>query len=319
MTVLPVDTFSRKPADEPRRRLTGLGTFVLLMVSLALLVLSRIDHPLVHAIRRHVAEAAAPLIAPVAESLGPVHEFGRRLSNVMRQSEEIERLRAENQALRGWEARARELERRHADLATLSRLVAETATPLVSARVVADSNGPFARSVIINAGRTSGLRDGYPVVTADGLAGRVLEAGSKVSRLLLLTDVNSRIPVLIGESSARAILAGDNSGRPRLTLVPSDAKMAAGDLVVTSGLGGQFPRGLRVGVVVRDETGLRVDIDARLDALEHVTILLHDAPALRPGGEERSSEMLPGVSDNRRIARRSGAPDAAPGAATRQR
>jgi rod shape-determining protein MreC len=318
VTVLPVDSFSRTPAGAPRRRLTGVSTFVLLLVSLALLVLSRIEHPLVHAIRRHVAEAATPVIAPLADSLGPVHEIGRRLSHVMSQSDEIERLRMENQALRGWETRARELERRHADLATLSRLVAENAAPLVSARVVADANGPFARSVIINAGRNSGLRDGYPAMSADGLVGRVLEAGSKVSRLLLLTDVNSRIPVLIGESSVRAILAGDNTSRPRITLMPADTKVAPGDLVVTSGLAGQFPRGLRIGVVVRDEMGLRVDMDARLDALEHVSILLHDVPTVRPGVEERS-DLQPAGPDGRKLARRSGASDAANGAATRQR
>jgi rod shape-determining protein MreC len=318
MTLLRDDSFSRRPSDTRRRAGPGVTAFVLMLLSVALLVLSRIEHPLVQSLRRGLAEIVAPAIGPVAEAVAPARRIGRQLVSVWDQAGEIDRLREENQRLRTWEARARELERQLADLGTVARLVEEQTVPSLTARVIADANGPFSRSVLIDAGRNAGIRDGYPALSADGLVGRVVDAGPQAARLLLLTDVSSRIPVLIGESTVRAILTGDNTGRPRITHLPADAMPAPGELVVTSSVGGQFPRGLRVGVVVRDGRGLRVDLDARLDALEHLSILQHAVPDLRSGTDERRDSRAVDLT-NSKLARRMGGADTASPAASRQR
>ncbi len=165
----------------------------------------------------------------------------------------------------------------------------QTQTPFVTGRVIADSSGPFVRAAILDAGRESNMRSGNPVIAAEGLVGRVLETGKRASRVLLLTDSSSRIPVAIGERGVRAILAGDNGPSPRVLMLPADARLAAGEEVTTSGVGGIFPRGLRIGRIIADMgNGYRVEPHARLDDLDYVSVLLTEANGIDVSDETRS-------------------------------
>jgi rod shape-determining protein MreC len=112
------------------------------------------------------------------------------------------------------------------------------------------------------------------------LLGRIVEAGRRTSRVLLLTDVNSRVTVLIGTNQVRAIMTGDNSAFPRITMLPQEASLDHGEEIVTSGIGGMFPRGLKLGVVDLRNDGPRVRIDATLGDLEFVSVLLYENPGL---------------------------------------
>jgi rod shape-determining protein MreC len=116
-------------------------------------------------------------------------------------------------------------------------------------------------------------------LAGDGLAARVAAVGSGVSRLLLITDTDSRIPVFVGAQAARAILAGDNGPVPRLLFLTPDANVTAGDEVVTSGIGGLFPRGLRIGTVAGSGDRPAVSVHADLDRLEYVSILFYEPEA----------------------------------------
>jgi rod shape-determining protein MreC len=122
--------------------------------------------------------------------------------------------------------------------------------------------------------------------------------------VLLATDLNSRIPVVIGPNSVRAILSGDNSPRPRLIYLPDGAKFNIGDDVSTSGTGGLFPAGLRVGSIVSAGPEPRVTLHADLDRLDYVSILFFDDPSShltddllsrKPPGEARN-EVPPAYS-----------------------
>lgn len=289
MPFLRDDTFSRRrQGTRPRRSSSGTLGLVLLLAAVALLALSRLEHPLIRQARLAIAELTAPVLKALAGPFAPVRHLAHDLTSWTAKSEELTRLRAEVQQLKSWEARAMELERRLADLGALAKVVDEARTGFVTARVIADANGPFARSVLVNAGQDQGVKDGYPAISADGVIGRVLEAGPRAARILLLTDLNSRVPVLIGESGVRAILTGDNTPRPRLAHMPPDARPAAGERIVTSGVGGLFPRGMRIATVAPEEGGvIRVDLDARLDDLDHVSILFHETPMTDLAGEGR--------------------------------
>ncbi len=299
MKVLKDDVFSRRPAGARRRRRRGMGLFVFVLLSLSLLALSRIDHPQVRQARTELAEFAAPVLRIVAVPFAPLRWVGQQVAAYATVAEELERTKIENQKLKGWEARARELERRLEDLGVLARVVDEPGIQFVTGRVVVDTKGPFARSVLLSAGREEGIKSGFPVVSADGLIGRVLESGPRSARVLLLTDLNSRVPVLIGESGVRAILMGDNTGQPRIAHLPANAMLRAGDEVVTSGVGGIFPRGLRIGAVSESEGGPRVIPHARLDALEHVSVLFFETPSLDIASE------IPRISGSEAPQRRS--------------
>jgi rod shape-determining protein MreC len=125
------------------------------------------------------------------------------------------------------------------------------------------------------------------VMTGEGIVGRVMQAGLYSSRVLLITDINSRIPVLVGDAGNRAIMAGDNSLRPRLRYLGNRTAAAPGDKVVTSGDAEAFPPGLPVGQVARVDDGV-VEIEPFVvrDKLQHVRVvdfglegILADQPA----------------------------------------
>jgi rod shape-determining protein MreC len=144
----------------------------------------------------------------------------------------------------------------------------------VTAPVIANSGGAFVRMILINAGSDDHVARGEAAITGEGLVGRLTEVGARASRVLLITDLNSRIPVTIESTHVPAVLAGDNSERPRLMYLPSADTAKVGDRIVTSGEGGVFPPGLPVGVVsVIDATGPRVEPYVELSQLGYVLVV----------------------------------------------
>jgi rod shape-determining protein MreC len=147
--------------------------------------------------------------------------------------------------------------------------------PMVGARVIADVHGPFAETRLADAGTEAGVRSGNPVMTEHGLVGRILGAAHGVSRILLLTDVSSRLPIMDDRTDSRGILTGDGSGAPALEYLRGDQPVKAGDRILSSGDGGLFPRGLPVGVAYQAIDGnWRVRLDSDDGPIDNVRILL---------------------------------------------
>jgi len=147
--------------------------------------------------------------------------------------------------------------------------------PMASARIVTDSRGPFANSRLANAGSEAGVKPGNPVMSENGLVGRVVGVTEGVSRVLLLTDVASRTPVMIDRTNSRAILTGDGGPNPKLEYLRGQDPVRNGDRVLTSGDGGVFPRGLPVGIAVKGlDNRWRVVLASDKAAVDIVRILL---------------------------------------------
>ncbi len=276
----------------------GLTMPVLLFVSVALLVLSRLDHGYIAGARVAIAEAVSPVLRAIMVPLEPLRAAGAAAGLLFGRAGDLERLSNENQRLKGWEVRARDLERQLGELGAVAKTAGDTNIPFVTARVMATSSGPFVRSAMINAGEGEQLKTGYPVLAGDGLAGRVAAVGSGVSRLLLVTDAQSRIPVFVGPNAVRAVLAGDNGPSPRLLFLSPGVAVNAGDEVTTSGAGGLFPRGLRIGVVAGPGERPAVNLHTDLDRLEYVSILFYalsdpDVPPLEERLQPRTTEGAP--------------------------
>jgi rod shape-determining protein MreC len=145
---------------------------------------------------------------------------------------------------------------------------------MVAARVVLDARGPFANTRLANAGKEKGVVIGNPVMSETGLVGRVVGVGDGISRILLLTDVTSRVPVLIDRTNARAILTGDGGRNPTLDYLRGAGAVQNGDRVLTSGDGGVIPRGLPVGTAVKGLDGRwRIRLAADEGGIEFVRIL----------------------------------------------
>jgi rod shape-determining protein MreC len=203
-----------------------------------------------------------------AASLNEAIATARDLANLRTENE---RLKRENARLLAWQEAARRLADQNRALQSLLDFKADPQSRYVSARVVGDSGGAFVRSMLLNAGKRDGVAKGQAVVTGDGLVGRIVSAGQWSSRVLLITDINSRVPVVVESARDRAILAGDNTNLPKLVFLPGNSVVKPGDRVVTSGDGGVFPPGLPVGRVASvGDGGIRVQPFVRLDNLEFV-------------------------------------------------
>lgn len=275
-----ITEFARRGAERGVRPRFRVVLPLLTLLSIGLLVLSRLDHASMREVRWRIAELMTPVLGAALVPLAPVRWAGSHMSDFFTVAKELQEVREENQRLKGWEWRAGELERKLEEVTRLSRTVSDTAIAFITVRVIANSSGAFVRSAMINAGKDQNLKSGYPVISADGIVGRVVETGRSAARVLLLTDLNSRIPVLVGKTGVRAVLAGDNGSLARLNYVPADAALMPGDEVMTSGTGGLFPRGLRIGTVVESPRGLRVRPHANLDSLEFLSVLFYESPTL---------------------------------------
>ncbi len=303
-----------KPRPHRSWRAPGeLLNFTLYFLCIVLLVLSRIGHNAVIDLRDRFIDLSAPVLEAAAVPAIMGRHALARVRSYVGMMEEIDRLRAENDQLKQWEWRAKLLERNEAHLRSLLNAVDEPALHYVTGSVVADARGPFLRSALINLGRDDGVRVGYAVINGDGLIGRIVDAGSSVARVLLLSDLSSRIPVLVGPAGVRALVSGDNTTELKLEFLPDGASLYAGDEVYTSGADGVLPRGLRVGAVAGPAGAFKVRPHAELSSLDVVSVLFFDTPTLTSTDppsvpEDRALSALP---DDKRAPETASAPSAA--------
>ena len=260
---------------QPVKTLAHRFAFMALMLAaVALIVLGRIDVTTVEKARIQIVDAVMPILDALSQPVVTVNRLVGEGQKILVVRSENASLREERDRLMKWQAAARRLEAENRLLKELLNFKSNPAVSFISGRVVADTGGAFVQSMILNAGSNFGVRKGQAVVTGDGLLGRVASAGKLSSRVLLITDLNSRIPVVIESSRARAIMAGTNTNRPRLTHLPTGAVIANGDRIVTSGHGGVFPAGLPVGIVSSGQEGaFHVQLFINRDRVEYVRII----------------------------------------------
>jgi rod shape-determining protein MreC len=262
----------------PLRLWSQRGAFLLLLaLAVGLIIVSRAENPVAERIRTRVVDAIAPLLEAAAQPVTTVSGWIDLVAALPNVHAENERLRTALEHLRQWEFAAHELEAENRSLRSLVNAAAEIPGQHIVARVIADPGGSFVHSLLLNAGRRNGVKPGLAVVNAEGLVGRITEVGDRSSRVLLVTDLNSRIPVRLAQTRDRAILAGDNSDEPRLIYLPTGTSVAPGERIVTSGHDGVLPAGLAVGVVSSvSQDGIRVRPLVNWGRLDQVRIVDYD-------------------------------------------
>ena len=268
----------------PLRRI-GLGLMVVLC--LGLFLLWRIDSPRVERLRAELADAVLPRVEWLSVP-------GRRLADMAADFQSYQRLHAQNrdlrrelQQMRAWKEAAVQLEQQNAKLLALNNVRLDPKLTSVSGVVIADSGSPFRQSVLLNVGARDGIVDGWAVMDGLGVVGRISGVGRRTSRVLLLTDTNSRVPVTIQPSGQQAMLTGDNTPAPILEFLEAPEDIAAGDRIVTSGDGGLFPPGLLVGQVVETtDRHLRARLAADMARLRFLRVMRsHPGTSLDDPGE----------------------------------
>lgn len=247
---------------------------MLVLTAFAVMVIGKADTIIIERVRAAVVDVATPVLNVIARPVQTVNDALAEVHDMIELRGELARLREENARLMSWQSVAQRLEAENKALRSFFAFRSGPQATFITARVVGDAGSAFVRSMLLNAGGRDGVENGQAVMTSDGLAGRITEVGEASARVLLITDINSRIPILVERTRDRAVLAGDNSRQPRLTLMPPGMSVEAGDRIVTSGHGGTYPAGLPVGVVASvSEKSVRVEPLVDWTRLEFVRVV----------------------------------------------
>ncbi|MBO4643990.1 MAG: rod shape-determining protein MreC [Alphaproteobacteria bacterium] len=239
-----------------KTKLKRFGLVLLVLAAFGLMLLGKADTILVEKAQILFNDITSPVLALLSKPAQAASRFMQNVHELVAIRQENARLREENQELTLVKLDTEQLRKENAYLADLLNYIPPPPAVSISSRVIADTGNSFAQSLIAFVGQKQKVNKGEVVLTGDGLVGRIASVGINAARILLITDINSRVPVKVEPLDTPAILSGDNTEYPQLISLPGNAKISVGDRVVTSGMAGVYPAGLPVGVIVSIDDGL---------------------------------------------------------------
>ena len=256
---------------------TQLPLAICAVLAVVIALLGKAEASIFDNARAKITDWSEPVLAGVQGPFGAVGRWLGGVSSMFTVYRENLQLKEQNAELRKWQDVAASLEQKLKRYELLLKAVPDPELPTIVASVIGQSSRPFARTMILDAGTDAMIRKGQAVLDDRGLIGRVIVTGQRTSWVMLLGDLNSRVPVVIQPSNRRAILTGDNGVAPRLDLDLGDAPVSEGDRVISTGDGGLLPPGLPVGIVMKDGGSFRVVLYADPTASDFVHIVDYHA------------------------------------------
>ena len=252
-----------------------IGLIVIFLFLIAAFLLWRIDNARAERFRLALLNQIVPNVTFLT---GPIKSIGRTVSdlksfvNVYQQNES---LKIELSQMKKWREAALQLEQKNAKLRALNNLKLSSALFWVTGEVLADSGSPFSSSILINLGAEDEITDGAAVADGLGLIGRVSGVEKKLSRVILMSDVKSFVPAIVGPNNQEAIIRGDNTSAPLIDFVRGTSKIQPGVRIYTSGRGGIFPPGILIGeAVLSSDKKVRARLSANLSQLDYVRVIM---------------------------------------------
>jgi rod shape-determining protein MreC len=238
--------------SRPFRELMRRFSFgVLIFISIISVIAGKSENNLVVKIRTKVIDVLSPVMSSMSQPFHKLTDSGEQLQTYFFVHSKNASLETENKILRLQVARLAQSQKENEQLRQLLHYVNELEYQYITAKVIGNASGPFSHSSLIYAGADDAVMKGQAVVMDGGLVGRIVEVGHNSSRILLLTDINSKIPVISMDSREHCMLAGNNTENPKLLYLPKESKIAAGEYIMTSGDGNMIPPGLMVGRAVK--------------------------------------------------------------------
>ena len=228
----------------------------LLLASVALIYAEKQQRDWLGTLRQGTLSVTTPVAHVLSSPVRAAEALAERWQNLWQVYALNQQLTYENEQLLQWRETALRLEAENQALRELLHYQPESTPHFISARVIgAEQGSPLSHRLSVNVGLDEGVRRHMPVITGHGLVGRTLDVGPKQSEVLLLTDMRSRIPVILQPSGIKALLIGDHDRLPHLKLANPKQLPALGELVMTSDDGGLLPEGLRVGSLFAQQNG----------------------------------------------------------------
>ena len=292
-----------RPSDKAKVRHRRLVHVVLIALSFSLMFIGKADLVAMRDLRMSSNDFLAPVIDFVSAPIRGIETMAEGIRTVASLRAENVRLQAENDLLQRWRRRAEILESENQQLRSVTGTVSDENRSLITARAVTAPGGSFAHTILIAIGDESGIAAGDPVITSNGLVGIVYEIGRAYARVLMISDINARIPVMLASSSWPGLTIGRNGEYLELAFLPAEARPEVGELVLTSGHGGILPAGLAVGRVDRvDGDNIRVRPAVEFRNLGYVSILIGDTEGVDRSDLSQGSFFTPlPIDDDKRL------------------
>jgi rod shape-determining protein MreC len=292
-------TSTKVDYHDPRgssRRLGWLVLFLVISIVLTTLWYREGSTGPVHRVRSAVATVTTPVTRAGHWVFTPVRSFVAWVSDLGVSRSQLAALRQQNDELRAAAIQADELRAENERLSALLGVGESVASSGVAAGIIGLPDDNYDRVIVLDKGTGDGITLGLPVTTARGLLGQIVELGPNWSKARLISDQKSGVAALVQSKRIPGVVKGSLDGTLNLDFVPVDTKVEVGDVVLTSGLGGVYPKGLVIGEVtdVSDELNTLyktiVITPANTDPgnIEDVLILTSAPPPISEttGGEE---------------------------------
>lgn len=247
---------------------------VLVILSLTLIVMNRLEHPLIIQLRTKLTDITAPAVQFVASPSKMIGDVGVSFERWAAAYQQNATLVAENERLKEWRSAAGALHAENLALRALLNLAPSAGHHFISARIIGQMSNPFGNSLLLSTGKNAGIIDNMTVITGDGMVGRTIDTGMETARILPITDINSRISIITETSRERAIVVGQNKPTLQMKYTPDEPTMQVGERVVTSGDNKLLPANIPVGVITAIK-GTRVEVTPLVEwsRLDYVSLI----------------------------------------------
>ncbi len=251
--------------------------FVILFIifSFVLIFIGKPDNFIISKTSSVVTQVMSPFIKIVSYPIYWVGSFIEDVKNFSSVDEQNRNLRLEVVKLKEQLNYLKQVEVENTELRKLTNYTTNGVNYLLSTRILGSTGAGFSRSFIIDAGAKDGVKKYQGVVVEGYLVGQIISVGSNYSRMLLLTDATSKIPVQIERTKTRAFLIGNNTDYPNIMHFENQEPVQLGDVVVTSGMGDNLPAGLPVGIIgsIGEETGIIVQPFIHSSNIDYIKVL----------------------------------------------
>ena len=245
--------------------------FALLFSSIFLIVLGKFNFTAINYLKITINEVVyrTSFVASIPEkyitySYRAIEEHIKLYKDYNFQKEELEKLKSEKYEVKFLEAENKRLKKVLNDI--------NYSSELVIAKVIIDKQSPFLRSIIINKGSKNNIKKGMSVLSDSYLIGKVIEVNYMTSRVLLLSDLNSKIPVTIEPGSIQSILSGDGENSGNIQYTKDNLPITDGSIIYTSGTGGLLKSGIPIGKIEQNENQNSVNFFIDFSQLRYVKV-----------------------------------------------
>ncbi len=280
-------------SDQTTVRPTLLIVLLVLAVVLTTVYFREGESGPLHQTRRLVIAVGAPFETAGEFVTRPLRAAGSWVSSLGMSRADVALLKRQNEELRARNAELEEARQENERLRSLVKFVEARNLESMGARVIGRPVNSWEGIITIDRGTADGVERGMPVIGDAGLLGQIVETASHTSRVRLITDQRSGVAALVQRTRAEGVVRGAIDRSMTLDFVSREASLKAGDVVITSGLGGVYPKGLVVGEITRVRRQpntlapiVSVRPSARLGELEEVLVLVGAAPSTSAGEGE---------------------------------